>query len=463
MRENASVKMFVSSILLVSVLFLGMMSYIWANPGSSEIPIQKYSFGTEASYIISKHGSTIYMRAGDTGEIDASGTSASQIINWAIGNCSSGGKIFIKSGEYLLDTYITLIHGITIEGQGESTVLKQSDDSDLYMIFYAYLNTATEFGRYCLKNFVIDGNKENQNGMEGWGYGIYSDTYSSVNHDHVILKDLLIKNTYGTGVYINGNWHYVENVRVEDAGGDGFKIDDYRIRLSVCSAFDCAHNGFYIEGSGLHSLHQCSASNNGYSGINMTGKEAYGRLRTRILGGYVDTNDRHGILFDGASMCSVVEVLFYGNGADGSYDNIHFESEGIYHSENNIVESCTFWSNGKSGYHVREADSNQDNNLVKGNQFLDAGETGTIVLNGANSKAEGNMGFVTENSGTATISDSTSTTFSHGLAGQPDYFWASFNSTAYNGYTWSANSTHATITVGTSGNYTAYWRGIYEP
>ena len=97
------------------------------------------------------------------------------------------------------------------------------------------------------------------------------------------------------------------------------------------------------------------------------------------------------------------------------------------------------------------------NNIVSGNK------DGAIRIgSGANYEIENNVGFVTKNVGTITFSG-TSVTFTHGLAGTPTQVFASFNSTGYGGWSWSANSTHITITVANSGDYTVYWRAYYEP
>lgn len=346
-----------------------------------------------ASYYIRKfsNGST-YMVNGETWQCTAQSTSSSLIINWAIGNTSEG-KLFITEGEYLCDTTINLVHGITIEGEGDSTILKQADGADLWSLIYANLNSANSFGRYQLKNFVIDGNKDNQNGPYGFGYGIYSDTYSSVYHDYVTLKDLHIKNTYGSGVHTNGNWHYMENVRVDNAGGNGFEIDDYRMKAVGCGSYNAEWNGFYLQGTGLHLLLGCTARSNGYCGINMTGEGIFqGLVRNQIIGGEVISNGRHGILCHGVKMCAATQVFFSRNGNNGSFNNIHFESHSSVHSQNNIINGCTFRSNNKSGYHVREANSNQNFNLIMGSNIYDDAMTANISLQGANSTAVNTMG-----------------------------------------------------------------------
>jgi hypothetical protein len=76
-----------------------------------------------------------------------------------------------------------------------------------------------------------------------------------------------------------------------------------------------------------------------------------------------------------------------------------------------------------------------------------------------------NLGYVTENSGTATNSTATTFVFNHLLAGTPTGVWASFNITAVSGWTWTATATQITITVtGTlPASMTCYWTAEYKP
>jgi len=87
------------------------------------------------------------------------------------------------------------------------------------------------------------------------------------------------------------------------------------------------------------------------------------------------------------------------------------------------------------------------------------------VLVGTNNVWYGkyNQGFVTENSGTATITASTTVTFNHGLAGTPTHVECGFQNAGYGSWIWSATSTQITITVTTSGTYTFSWYAEYKP
>jgi hypothetical protein len=81
-------------------------------------------------------------------------------------------------------------------------------------------------------------------------------------------------------------------------------------------------------------------------------------------------------------------------------------------------------------------------------------------------RIKGNIGFVTENSGTATNTTATTFVFNHGLASTSTGVWASFKTTQIDAWKWTAK-TQITITVvnsATSDQIVAcYWKAEYVP
>ena len=112
MRKHFGLKSVV--VLVISaILFTALVSRsVWSNPGSSEIPISQYSFETEASHVVSRHGSTFYVRDGATGE-QTSYSSDDTAIQTAINNTSSdGGSVYVKAGSY--SASVTLRDNVTL-------------------------------------------------------------------------------------------------------------------------------------------------------------------------------------------------------------------------------------------------------------------------------------------------------------------------------------------------------------
>lgn len=142
------------AVMLMTVIFvLGIFSgLIIASP--DEVLIEANSFQTEASYIVFKSGTTTYARNGATGEIDFSGSVSSTIINYALGNLTSGRtykeKVLIK-GNYeitsALRVYsftILLIDGLlTLADSTNENLIENADlaDGNTYIdIIGGYLN-----------------------------------------------------------------------------------------------------------------------------------------------------------------------------------------------------------------------------------------------------------------------------------------------------------------------------------
>ncbi len=88
-----------------------------------------------------------------------------------------------------------------------------------------------------------------------------------------------------------------------------------------------------------------------------------------------------------------------------------------------------------------------------------------VDLGGASYNCEfyQNLGYVTENSGSATISNTDTVSIAHSLAGTPTVFFVSYNVTGYGDWYWTANATYVDVTLASSVNATIYWRAIYEP
>jgi len=105
-----------------------------------------------------------------------------------------------------------------------------------------------------------------------------------------------------------------------------------------------------------------------------------------------------------------------------------------------------------------------ENTVIEQNTFISAGtvltDLGTNTMWGFGNIAEGKP---YENSGTATITASTTTTFAHGLVGTPTRVDVGFKTAGYGSWIWSADQNNITITVATSGTYNLTWEAEYKP
>lgn len=145
--------------------------------------IEPGSMVTEASYIIFTDGTNVYARNGLTGEIEFSGADAGEVINNAISQLPSGGKVFINPGEYIVSTTILVDkQGISLEGSFGAT--KLIGTGDFPIISVNGLGSS-------VRNLVIKGPGKD------YGIGIYTEGWE-------ISLDGLIIGSVKYGIYVAG-------------------------------------------------------------------------------------------------------------------------------------------------------------------------------------------------------------------------------------------------------------------
>jgi len=448
----------------------------------------------------------IYAKNCTTGQIEFQGTDAATVIQHAINQLTNGGKIFIKNGVYVINTEIKPKSNIHIFGEGDTTILRQGDDRNLQavVLFDSVQNASIQY-------VSVNGNKDAQTSTNtAINHGIQvtnSCRNIKIAHNHVHdAKNLGIcvfggdSENYSIGVEIVGNI-------VHDNGRDGIALDDYHSRILIVDNIVYDNPDFLI-GTARY-------VNNVIIGRNLL-------FFTKVM---PTDNPREAILI--SIDCYNIEIidnlivnpeglnLAKGIGTASSAYNILISGNMIYGTLSNAIEIrgsnlhvCDNWLNG--GYVINIHSEAQDIKITN-NYILPRSYTGGIALGGANilitdnyiknpsptanygiqvnnptgaivtnnyfdptlptkidyvsgtiDVIKGNINYVTENSGSVEFSGTT-VSFAHGLAGTPTGVWASFNSTGYGGWTWTANSTHITITVANSGSYTVYWRAEYQP
>jgi hypothetical protein len=104
-----------------------------------------------------------------------------------------------------------------------------------------------------------------------------------------------------------------------------------------------------------------------------------------------------------------------------------------------------------------------NNNLIQNNDVQN-NPSGGITNGGSSNNVRYNIGYKTENQGSATISASTTVVVNHGLVGAPTSVTVTSQANGY-GTVWvtSVSSTQFTIAVTTSGTYSFYWSAVYWP
>ncbi|MBW2672003.1 MAG: hypothetical protein JRD89_01140 [Deltaproteobacteria bacterium] len=417
-------------------------------------PVIKYP-EQPASYIVFKEGSTIYAKNGTTGEIDFSGTDAATVMQAAIDALTSGGVIFIKAETYYLTAPITIAkNNLIIEGEGERTLITQADGQNL-AYFFKLSGPTTHTPTYIkIRNLRLEGNYNNNTNTIGIG------APPDRHPDYIWVQNCHIAHFSGECIKARGNvWTVTNNYISESKTNVVYHsgADSIYANNQIGGASGASGSCFY--GSALSHIIIANNKIFGAQDYHIYLDAPYRCvIAGNIIGGTAPTPQYDSLHLRsytaGRTYCVITGNLFYGADRDG----VRLHGNPV---DYNVIVGNLF--DGYGGSAVREVDA-PDYNLISGNQFQNI--TGSPVVKlGANTKVEGNVGYITENSGTATNTTSTTFVFNHGLAGTPTFVSASFNTTAIDAWTWTATSTQITITVtpALTSPATCYWEAKYVP
>lgn len=178
-----------------------------------------------------------------------------------------------------------------------------------------------------------------------------------------------------------------------------------------------------------------------------------GKANNTIEGNIIKGSTTEGIYFQGGAVSD--NNVIADNQIHGGTRSIRFASAGI----RNIVHGNLVRNASVSALVI---DSNTDQVVVTDNDFR--GNTGVLYLTGTNMVIRNNAGYITENSGTATMLASTNTTaVTHGMALTPTAIQLTLASDPGGaGYLWasSANATAFIVNynVNVTNNTTINWR-----
>jgi len=183
--------------------------------------------GNACSYRVSIKGALIYAQNCSTGSTDYSGTNPATVINDAIGNMRSGGKLFIMAGTYTFTTTpitivgtaaaigSTSISNVELFGQGNSTILRGGTELSGNFELIGVLNAKNWY----IHDLQVDGNAEHQT-RSGFTSGIllwncdYSRIQNVFVHDNkdmgidteksasISILNSYVKNSYANGIEV---------------------------------------------------------------------------------------------------------------------------------------------------------------------------------------------------------------------------------------------------------------------
>jgi len=434
------------------------MTYPYVVPPTSKI--------VPADVIVFRKGNLAIAIKGDTKETIASSTDHAEAIQAAINYLTEGGRIFIKNGIYLLhdkdgDGYCIVINNKSnIEIVGDKGATLKLDDN----IFTESWSSRTQYmlriinsSYITVKNLVFDANRDG--GNNGNVLGIWGNGAST----KVVVEENVFLNTYGHAVYIN-NAHdnkVLKNIFYNNTWYD-IALDTHSHRNIV--AENVIINGIGMESFG-ESYYNCFINNIiADQRLDVSGevKPAINIEGRNLIKANILYNIRgSGIVLEGSELQVVEGNILYNTVTDLAAPNgAIYVAVGSSNKiiKNNIIinpeagyggivirgDNCLVEGNYVTGFASHGIiEYSRSNNRIIGNRVLNNGVYDIRLFGSSNCKCllndvsestssnkisdEGtgnvvkyNIGYLTENSGTATIpAGSTSVTVEHGLASTP--------------------------------------------
>lgn len=351
-----------------------------------------------ASYIVFQDGSLTKKKNGTTGAVDWSSTDASAVINACIGNLTSGRtwkEEVILKGRFDITSpiYLSSYTKLTIEGQ-----LRQKASLEA-MIIILIDSQLVE-----INGGTLRGDKDLYT-----GHGILNRGYTTLENvveygdPLIIFNHVHIRDFSGNGVRDLGRKTRVVGGSVIRCNDSGYYVADTD-HLFIGSLSKLNKNGFEVIGN-FNLFFGCAADHN----------TEYGFLvhenNNIIVGGYAEWSGIDGIKFNWSNNNRVENVYIISNNRYGVY--LEGSTRNII-SGNRIFDTRTPY---QQQYAIYEYHAVSDYNIFEFNRVDE--NLNTIYKVGANTKVKCNIGYVTENSGTAEASNDD--WIAHGLAGTPTY------------------------------------------
>lgn len=448
-----------------------------------------------ASYTVLKSGSfTIAEPSARSGLKRIVNADSSAVIQGAISAVgASGGMVFVKRGTYTINTMIELKANQLLCGEGDGTILK-TGNANVILLYVVGVSEANPIEHVTVRDLALQGHGKNTSGdakgihagfanfcvfkdlkiFDFYNQGI--DIYNGICYRNIISRNRILDCAYGVRIPNPRATSIVQNqiyrckyygIVVAGAGtkilgndltyisGDGVLLDDNTVDTLVAgNTFNYVLNrevkidpGSFVNvvsGNSIARIGYDGSATSGGIGIEMSGHDNL----------VVGNNINH--LYDG-SVRRAYAVHVNACNSDLIVGNTIFENpvnSGIGYcvyltgSDDNVVrDNLMVGTASQTCYGVYVADSACDNTVIEGNAFL-ANLSAKVTNNGTGTKIRRNVGYATENSGTATIlSGQSSVQFAHGLAAAPSVVALGAKHAETADAVWSADAANMTITV----------------
>ena len=394
------------------------------------------------SYVIYKTGNfRVAEPAKRSGLKRISGTDASTVIQSAIDALTSEGKIFIKAGVYNITKTIKVKNNyVLLEGEsfgstrfdlGFDGVLLQLGDDD------------AEYEHITVRNLQFKGNRPNFSGS----------AIKVQNTARAVIEGCWIRDFSDYGIWVRAESgydsrdarivsNYLSQMLIHSIFLD-VRSDDAKVFLNTITqpapettgdAIRAVENSYYMLkntiAGGLHNINLIGAFDsivvgNACDAAFRDAIRVYGDsnksiiMSNRVYNASQENNNTYdGIHVEGTSTYVADGIIIVGNVIRATATNKHRDGIHLYQYVNNCILAGNRISDSQN-YAIRIYSDLCNDNIVTDNNVKD--NVSPILDAGSNTKLGFNAGYVTENSGTATItSGSTYVDVSHGLAITPD-------------------------------------------
>jgi parallel beta-helix repeat protein len=174
-----------------------------------------------------------------TGLDEFTSSDSAKIIDNVISNIDTR-SVYIDSGLYILDSQINITHPIEIYGNGNSTVIKASDNT--FFTLFQYNQTTNCY----LHNLTFDGNNANNqntatalNDMSQNLVNLYKTNYTTI--EHCLFKNSVM---HALNLWTASSYNTIDNNAFLDNGMAGKYRTDSAVLLFVDACFNTISNNF---------------------------------------------------------------------------------------------------------------------------------------------------------------------------------------------------------------------------
>lgn len=399
-----------------------------------------------ATFIIDVSGGTYRAWHGANSTLFTSSTNATSVFNFAYGNLTSGGKIFVREGTFLANNINTKSFVECIGSGIDVTTIKSVTNAPVFL-FNSTQGTAANQEHGSLQDMTIDGSTN------------ASDLIYINQTKDCLFRNLKLKDFAGNGFNVGGISGYAsfynrwENIEVgigaiSSSSGAIWNINQY-----------VSDN--YIEGV------TGSASNKGLIGIKQVGGTALfvddfhvdGLLNTVVLhsdayidtfsftNSWIDVPTGDGIVINVTAQ-SINYVTFQNIGVVGvpsNHDVVNITiASGKYFG---VSEFSSFFGTSSSQLYNFEKVGSGTLSGVRFRAMRLPNGTANCYHNIEGFRVIDDQTYVTSKWLSGTNTTATTMAIAHTLAGTPSSAWISLDFTGWTSYSWSATTTTITVTV----------------